>query len=159
MNKIKKLAHKLYKSYDTASPYKICKKLNIHIIELDIPKTVNGFYLNKDGTNMIILNKKLGDETKNVVCAHELGHVLLHRNINAYNIKDEDELKLSKYELEADYFCACLLLSDFEEFYKNKMYFMSIKDISSITGLPERIVKLWFLNIENFNLKNDLEQN
>ncbi len=75
--------------------------------------SLKGFYVYEQGTPYIIINDVLDEQTAKVVCAHELGHDILHRELALGGIR-EGTLFLSnnKTEREANLFAAELLLSD-----------------------------------------------
>ena len=43
MGKIDVLIDRITKQYQTRHPFQRCKKVNINIVSLDLPKTMNGF--------------------------------------------------------------------------------------------------------------------
>lgn len=74
---------------------------------------LKGFYVHEKGTSYIIINEALDDTMRNVVCAHELGHDLLHRELAAGGIRDGTLfLANNKTEREANLFAAEIILSD-----------------------------------------------
>ncbi len=74
---------------------------------------LKGFYVYEKGTAYIVINEALDDTMRNVVCAHELGHDLLHRELASGGIRDGTLfLANNKTEREANLFAAEILLSD-----------------------------------------------
>ncbi len=74
---------------------------------------LKGFYICERGTPYIIINDALDERTARIVCAHELGHDVLHRELAQGGIR-EGTLFLSnnKTEREANLFAAEILLTD-----------------------------------------------
>ena len=61
----------------------------------------------------IFLNSNQGDTTKNFTLAHEIGHLLLHKNSNSFRIDLQDyseEGDPNNQETEANYFAGSLLM-------------------------------------------------
>lgn len=104
---------KLIKKYKTRDPFEIASGMNIDIIFVDLGE-LKGFY-QRDGHNrFIVINERLEEPVKKIVCAHELGHDQLHRDFatsitmqefGVYDMKNQPEY-------EANVFAADLLLSD-----------------------------------------------
>ena len=89
----------------------IIKYLNIEIFFDDIG-SLKGYYTVIKRNRFIILNNNLDEYMKKLVCAHELGHDQLHKNI-AQTTSMFHEVKLygnNKLEYEANQFAAELLL-------------------------------------------------
>ena len=69
---------------------------------------VNGFYQRYQDQDIIYINQELTEEEQILVCAHELGHMVLHNDINSIFL--ETTLKVNGlYELEANAFAVQLL--------------------------------------------------
>lgn len=121
----------------TRDPFVLCDQLGIHVIECDLPANISGFYQCMYGTKIIYLNSLLGNIRKNVVCAHELGHAVLHEHLNSLFMQESGNFVTGRYECEADLFCAELLIDD--------LILKECPDIEAIamrTGISERILKI-----------------
>lgn len=108
---IKALKQK-YGSYD---PFEICKKEDIPIEyqNIDYPQS-DTTYL--EGLPIILLSYKLKETSeKYFVCAHELGHVLLHDGLQSYYILNHTTR--SKTEREANLFALNLCIELHNEDY------------------------------------------
>lgn len=88
---------------DLASGY------NIKIITADLG-TLQGAYYCIQRMKTIFLNENLNSVEKRFVLAHEIGHAILHRNINCFYLKKHTLMKTSIYELEANRFSSIVLL-------------------------------------------------
>lgn len=60
----------------------------------------------------IVINAEIHWQWQRFVCAHELGHDRLHRNIRGCHIDDIDSIRSGKMEFEANTFAAYLLLGE-----------------------------------------------
>lgn len=114
---------------------------------------LKGFYLFENGFRYIVINEDLDKVTKAVVCAHELGHDMLHRELSEGGIR-ENTLFLSsnKTEREANLFAAEVLISD-KDILDEIADHNSISALSAAVGFPEGIVdfKLEILNFKGYH--------
>ena len=111
VEKIKHFVHSLVAKYGTKSPFELCEKLNINVLFVDLPESVDGFFLNSANKNSILIKRSLPPAQKEKVCAHELAHALLHNCINVTHYENTFPDYIEKLEVEADSF-ARLLLND-----------------------------------------------
>lgn len=111
MRRIKKIVDDLVKQHRTRSPFELCKRMQINVIFSDLPDKVNGLYFKsqKSGKRIILMNSELEENKMEWVCAHELGHAVLHSDINAMNYNQGYNIELSDLEIEADLFSLFLL--------------------------------------------------
>ena len=72
---------------------------------------MNGFYQRYKDVDIIYINQKLNEDEKTLVCAHELGHMVLHSDLNAIMLDSTLQVG-GKYELEANAFAVQLLQRD-----------------------------------------------
>lgn len=101
--------------YGTKNPFKLSKKLNIEIIIEDLGE-VRGLFKKVLKRKFIFINSKLNEFDKILVCAHELGHAILHSSSNyQFLIDNTSLLKRSKLEDEANLFASYLIFPDGEE--------------------------------------------
>ena len=117
---------------------------------------LKGFYLFENGFRYIIINEELDKVTKAVVCAHELGHDMLHRELSEGGIR-ENTLFLSsnKTEREANLFAAEVLISD-GEILDEIADHNNINTLCAAIGFPKGIVdfKLEILNFKGYNFNS-----
>jgi Zn-dependent peptidase ImmA (M78 family) len=144
MEKIQKTADHLVERFGTTSPFELCDFLRIPVFMFDLPESVRGLSLQKvDGSPLILLNQTLGEWEKRYCCAHELGHELLHKGLNAQAIADRTNLCVPRLEKEADYFAACLLIDPSLPEWSESYNPLTLQQIACLSGLPEKIVVLW----------------
>lgn len=112
--KIFNLAESLRKKYDTRDPFAIAKELGVNIIFRNDFLNLKGMYKVILRNRYIFINSNLPLEMQHLVCAHELGHDLLHRVYLKSSIFQEFVLydMKSKPEYEANIFASELLLDD-----------------------------------------------
>ena len=98
----------------TKNPFKLAKKLNIEIIIEDLGE-VRGLFKRVLRRKFIFINSKLNEFDKILVCAHELGHAILHSSTNyQFLIDNTSLLKRSRLEDEANLFASYLIFPDGE---------------------------------------------
>ena len=110
--------------------------------------SLKGFYLCENGIRYIVINEELDERLKEVICAHELGHDMLHRELSGGKIRETTLfLDNSKTEREANLFAASLLISD-EEIFAELENEISLENLAARLGFPREIVayKLQALN-------------
>lgn len=75
--------------------------------------SLKGFYVYENGKRYIVVNNQLDEMTRRIVCAHEFGHDILHRELSAGGIRESTMfLDSNKTEREANLFAAEILLQD-----------------------------------------------
>ena len=106
------LVQRLIKEYGTRDPFEICEALDIYCVIADMGEQ-QGFFAIVDGEPVIAISSALDRRQQLIVCAHELGHFFLHRDIAKEKCLREFELfnMCDKIEFEANIF-ACHLLID-----------------------------------------------
>lgn len=107
------LAKNIKKEWQTNDPYAIAEHLGIHV--LDNKTCVKGFTAQtikvKGYPTIISINDAYTDFSKKVLCAHELGHALLHQEcVNHFAITNANVI--TNVEQEANLFAIALLSSE-----------------------------------------------
>ena len=141
---IKRLVDSLVRKYNTRNPFEIISNLNVIIVFYPL-HGVKGFYQYFQRNNIIYIDDTLSDQDKLFVCAHELGHMFLHKKSNAIFMDSRTQLNTIKYELEADRFAINLLLSDAE--IEEHLDF-STEQFSRLFGYSKKLIEL---RLKDFN--------
>ena len=135
---IKKTVSALVRKCGSRDPFDIIQQLNVILVYYPL-KDVHGFYQYFQRNNLIYIDESLPIQERYFVCAHELGHMLLHKKINAVFLDSRTFLKSSKYEIEADRFAMNLLLPDCEiEQYLSLNY----EQLSRLFGYQQKLIEL-----------------
>jgi len=150
---IKKLVNKIVKKYNTNNPFDICKEMNIIVIETFLGKKTRGFYQYLKRNHVIYLDLNLEYEEKKMVLSHELGHALMHKDINAIFLDTRTFLKTSYYEKDADTFATMLLISD-EDLLEYINYEYTIENIANIYGCSQELIKLRLKYLDKDKIKS-----
>ncbi len=132
--------------------YDILKKSNVTIGTFDtnvydvLPK---GCYYKFNGIKTVLTHPDLSYEGLNIVYTHELGHSLLHPNINTLFLERYDSNYVNRIEREANIFTAEFLLEG-NIFKEYKGY--TIAEIASIKNVSPELVALKYENLDESEL-------
>ena len=85
MKKDAALAEKLIAEFETRDPFRIAFLMDIAVKYIDT-KRQKGLCAFFDDIPFIFINQNLSEEMRRMTCAHELGHILLHKDILSGNI-------------------------------------------------------------------------
>lgn len=149
MQWIKHTINNLLEQHGTNEPTELADYLGISILYEYLGNN-NGLYINQNGCKFILVNEILDYYDRRVVIAHELGHAVLHDNLNMTYLENNTYYSRDKFEYQANYFAANLLLPDG---FENDIEFIgkSIKQIADMVVIPVEIVKIKF-NKQSINI-------
>ncbi len=140
-----RLARDIKKSWKTNDPYKIAERLGIIVLHRNNNiKDFTAQTIKVDGYPTIIsINDAYTEFSKKVLCAHELGHALLHENcVNHFAITSKNIS--SNVEQEANLFAIALL---------------SNNNIDSNLAMPLSKMNNYLLkSIMDYNIKLDINK-
>lgn len=110
---IQHVANKLIKKYDTRDPFQLCEATGIQVIYADLGN-LKGMYKYLKRNRFAAINENLDSFTQALVCAHELGHDILHQDLARKVCLQEFMLydMKSRPEYEANLFASEILLPD-----------------------------------------------
>ena len=107
----KRTANSLVRKFGTRDPFRIAEALGMEVVRIPL-SGIRGFYQCMKRVKLIYSDSSLPDAEARFVCAHELGHVLLHRGYNRIFMDAHTYFPVNKYEIEANRFAVDLLYSD-----------------------------------------------
>lgn len=107
----KRIADSLVRKFGTRDPFLIADALGIILIRTPL-KGIRGFYQYIKRCKIIYIDSNLDERDARFVCAHELGHALLHRGCNRIFMDTKTYFPVNRYEVEADRFAVDLLFDD-----------------------------------------------
>ena len=110
---IQNVANKLIKKFDTRDPFQLCQAIGVEVFYADLG-SLKGMYKYLKKNRFAVINENLDPFTKTLVCAHELGHDILHQNLARKVCLQEFILydMKSRPEYEANLFAPEILLPD-----------------------------------------------
>ena len=153
MSKIKYICEttdKIIAKSGTRNPFEICRDLNIRVYYKDLGTSLKAYYFYQSRIKNIVINSRSGVFMRPVLCAHELGHAVLHGSCAAMQSFKELELfdTVGPAEYEANLFAAELIIPDDELFSlisdRDKSFFFIAKELCVPTELLDfkfRILK------------------
>ncbi|MFJ7661978.1 ImmA/IrrE family metallo-endopeptidase [Lysinibacillus sp. NPDC097162] len=140
MGWIKKKVEYLYEKYNTRNPFTLARYMKVEIFYWELPSEIKGFYQYEKRNRFIFINSNLSIDEQLIVCAHELGHAILHTKLNTPFMRTNTFFSVDKVEIEANTFAAHLLIPDeslFDYFEQKTIY-----DIASLHNVPLELVEL-----------------
>jgi len=138
---LKGIVERLCRKYDTRDPFEIAECLGVVLVKAQLTDNVRGFYRYWQRRKIIVINSNMPWEEQRIVCAHELGHAVLHKKVNAMFLNRCTFLDTDQYEKEANQFASHLLISDEDvEMYRE----LSVQQLQLLTGFDESTVRYRF---------------
>ena len=151
-DEIYKKASSLIQKFGTQDPFEIAEGLGIMLLGNTEFRELKGLYTVIKRKRIIIYNANMPHTTQKIVCAHELGHDILHREYAKNKILQEFVLYDMKVrtEYEANMFAADLLISDnqISDLAYNYGY-----DMEQISKGLETDINLVGIKIANMNFR------
>lgn len=141
----KNTAIKMIKTHDTNNPFEIAAERGITLLYEPLGETL-GYYNCYKRIQFIHINNALNERLQRFVCAHELGHAILHHDSNTSFLKANTFYSIDRIEIEANTFAVELLLPD-EVIYQHKDSILSINEVARIYGVPKEVAHL--KNLQN----------
>jgi Zn-dependent peptidase ImmA (M78 family) len=145
MGNIKGIVTKLIQTYQTNDPFEIAQAKNIYLRFHDLVNTY-GYFSTYKRIQMIHINNRLDENMQRFVCAHELGHAILHPRANTPFLKKSTFFSIDKIEVEASTFAVELLLPD-ELLQEYQYTTWTLEEIAQIHGVPKEFTKLKTISI------------
>ena len=152
---IHKKVDKITKKFDTRDPFEICKNMYIQIYYKDLGNALKAYYFCQSRIKNIVINTRSGLIVRHILCAHELGHAVLHNKLATMRGFKELELfdSLVPTEYEANLFAAELIIPDDKLFEllneKDKTFF----DIATKLYVPSELLDFKFRILKHKGLK------
>ncbi|MGG3262025.1 ImmA/IrrE family metallo-endopeptidase [Bacillus paranthracis] len=137
---IKEYVLYIAEKHQTTNPFEIASHKNISVMFENLGNTL-GFYSTYKRMKFIHINNQIDEITQRFVCAHELGHALLHPKANTPFLRNQTLFSVDRLEVEANTFAVELLLSDdMISEYENTN--LSIQEVAEIHGIPKSFARL-----------------
>jgi len=136
---IEQKSNKLVKEYNTNNPFLLCSYKNILCLEQPLHEDINGFAVFYDDVWVITINKDLSKSAKDFTCAHELGHILLHKEYSNIYLNTKSHINRTDKDKDADIFSALLLIPKITNITVN---YNNINDLACNLNVPLNFLKL-----------------
>ncbi|MGI6154237.1 MAG: ImmA/IrrE family metallo-endopeptidase [Christensenellaceae bacterium] len=135
------LCQSIVRKHETNDPFDLAKALGVHV-EFDNIGSVKGYYCCMNRVRMIVININLDENLRRLVCAHELGHDRLHRNLAVFSpLRDTEFSSPARHEIEANRFAASLLVRE-DEFMELASYGYTDEQIATELGIHVEMVRI-----------------
>ena len=135
---IKEKADSLSRKHQSRNPFEVIKGMNVILVFASLTG-VRGFYQYFQRNNIIYIDENLPYHEKMFVCAHELGHMLLHKKANAVFMDSRTLLNTSQYEKEANVFAMNFLIGE-DMLYEHREF--TVDQLSRLWGYQEELIEL-----------------
>lgn len=135
---IKKKADELARKFQTRNPFEIIRGLNVILLFVPLIDT-RAFYQYFKRNNIIYIDENLPRHEQMFECAHEMGHMFLHKKANAIFMDTRTGFNTSRFEKEADTFAMDLLVDD-NTLIEYRDY--SIEQLSRLLGYERKLIEL-----------------
>ncbi|EUJ41947.1 ImmA/IrrE family metallo-endopeptidase [Brochothrix campestris] len=123
----------------STDPFDVCDFLGVKVEYVPLPGTIKGMRLAIDNSNLtettILLDANTDTDSLKFICAHELGHCLLHEGISRMFIEKETFNAPGKFELEANLFATYFLL-----YKKDLNSYSDPYELFSSYGIPNEMI-------------------
>lgn len=135
---IKNAVQKLSKKYKTNDPFKLAQELDILVVYENLG-SILGYFDAHFRMKTIHINENAPEELKGFICAHELGHAILHAKVNTPFLSAYTLYSVGKIERQANTFAVELLLPDenLSEYSEHP-----ISSIAKSVGIPSGMESL-----------------
>ena len=143
-------AAQIVKKCGTRDALKIAQELGIYVTFVPEFDRLLGMYTCRYRERHILLNTKMEDMVMQMVCAHEIGHDILHRELaKEKNILPEFVLfdMRTKYEYEANAFAAHIRIDD----EKLTEYMKQGYDVVQLSAAMHTNINLMLIKLNEMN--------
>lgn len=156
--KLARLGSKLIKQSGTRDPFVIAEDLGIQLLFCEDFGSLKGMYRVIKRNRFIFLNNQLSEPMQKIVCAHEIGHDQLHRNLAKNHAIREFMLydMKTKPEYEANILASEILLDNEELLDYIYHYRYTAEQIAKAMQTDINLValKIAHLNLLGYNFQS-----
>lgn len=136
---IKQTVDKLCNQHRTNDPFELASCLDTVVLFEELG-TVRGYYSCSHRQKVIHINSSATCEQQKIICAHELGHSVLHPDLSTPFLRANTLFSIDKLELQANYFMVQLLVNDCE-LEEQLQHGYTIYQIRDLYTLPEHLIE------------------
>lgn len=135
---IKKIVNDLVKLHHTDDPTALASAMDIPILYEDLG-TLLGYSCHHFGISIIHVNHNAPEQLVPFIIAHELGHCVLHQDVNTPFLKSHTFFSIERLEVQANTFAVELLISDdLINYYPG----YCIESLASMARVPKELAYL-----------------
>lgn len=134
---IKRKVKSLIREHSTNNPFDIAKAKGIVIRHVELGNIL-GFHSRHFRISVIHINVNSTEKQQVYTCAHELGHAVLHPDINTSFLKSNTHYSTNHMEVEANRFAIELL------FFQEGVEPVTIHEAVEEYGAPRQLLKKFY---------------
>ncbi|MDD7055564.1 MAG: ImmA/IrrE family metallo-endopeptidase [Selenomonadaceae bacterium] len=131
----------LVRRYATTDPYRIAKDMRCEVMLAPLPNHINGKWRRILRRKYIFINDRLDEFWARFVCAHELGHIILHPHVNTAFLLRSTLFSVDKIEKQANRF-AIELLTVGSSCRCQQYDSMTVRECAARYGIPREFEEL-----------------
>lgn len=105
------IAKSLVRKHNTRDPFRVANALGYVVIRIPL-QGIRGFCQRMKRRLVICIDNDLLEWEARFVCAHEIGHALMHQGYNRVYMDTNTYFPVNRYEIEANRFAVDLLYDD-----------------------------------------------
>lgn len=135
---IKKIADSLARKHQSRDPFKVIRGLNVILVPVPLID-VRAFYQYFQRNNIIYIDDSLSPFEQAFECAHEMGHMFIHKKANTIFMDTRTCFNTCKFEEEANTFAMDFLIDDAT---LSEYSHFSISQISRALGYEKKLIEL-----------------
>ena len=150
---LSEVGERLVRRCGTRAPFEIARQLGVEVLFCPDFGSMKGMYRVVKRTRIIFLNRNLTPQMQRIVCAHELGHDQLHRDLAKTGALQEFMLydMTTKPEYEANIVAAEILLDTDEVLDYVYHYGYTSEQIARAMGTDINLVALKVAHLAETN--------
>ena len=133
---IRRKADELIRRHETRNPLLIARSLGINVVFEELG-SINGYFNSIGRVKFIHINSSC--RNRDFVCAHELGHAILHPNESTHFMRKHTLFSVDRFEKEATYFASCLIIGDDD---LDECRHFTYEQLGKMFGVDEKIARL-----------------
>ena len=140
---ISRRVRELVKKHGTRDPFELCDALSVNVSYKELGTRIKAYFFYQSRIRTVVLNSGADKNIHKTLCAHELGHAMLHSDMLAA-MRGFAELELfdraSRTEYEANLFAAELLIPDGELLELIECEGRSLFDAAAMLCVPAELI-------------------
>lgn len=137
---IYKKVNQLIKKYNTNDPFKIARSRGIEILFENLGST-RGYFNKSFNIKIIHINENANEKDRLFICAHELGHAILHPEANTPFLKKHTLFTTDRIETEANIFAMSLIQQrDYSFLAEDSLLFLENDDHQLINLVRDHLI-------------------
>lgn len=152
---ISKRVNSLISKYNTRNPFELCDALGINVYYKELGENLKAYYFYQSRIKNIVINSNADENIQRIVCAHELGHAILHTQAKKVQTFCDSNIYGTKAstEYEANIFAADLLIDKKELFSLLKEHKTTVGTVSKELCVSPEIVDFKIRVLNEFGCK------